>query len=216
MRLINLDYHDSDRFRDAVADTAAALAAGKTIVYPTDTIYGLGCDALNEQAVENVIRIKGLSKQKHFSIMVRDASEIEKFAVLSDKNRQIVGRFLPGPFTFILPKKKSIPNSVTNGEKNVGIRVPENILTRSLLTVYPNPIITTAVNSIGEEPLSDPFKIVDYFQRRAPFPDLILDGGRIKDGKPSTVIDLSGQIPRIIRANIMSAKETLEILSRLS
>lgn len=216
MRLINLDYHDLDRFKDAVADTAEALNAGRTIVYPTDTIYGLGCDALNPQAVEQIIRIKGLARQKPFSIMVGDVAEIGKYAELSEKNQAIVGKFLPGPFTFILPKLRTIPDIVTNGEKYIGIRIPDHPLTHSLLEAFAKPIVTTSVNPTGEEPLNDPFKIVDLFQRRAPYPDLILDGGRIKDGKPSTVIDLSGQIPRIIRANIMSTKETLEILARLS
>ncbi|TAK97044.1 threonylcarbamoyl-AMP synthase [Patescibacteria group bacterium] len=216
MRVISVDLQDQNRFDAQIAEAVEALRAGKIIVYPTDTLYGLGCDALNERAVKMVQKIKKSVLGKPLSVMVKSVEEIMKYAFLSAKHKEVLNELLPGAFTFIMPGAKKLSEVVIGDTGTVGIRVPDNIVTRNLLEHFENPIITTSVSIGGAEPLNDPFKIVDAFSGEKYLPDMLLDAGRIKDAHPSIVVDLSTSRPRILRTSTMGVQETLALLTKLS
>jgi L-threonylcarbamoyladenylate synthase len=215
MRVINIDISDPAKFGAAIKEVVKCLQSGDSVVYPTDTIYGLGCDALNEKAVDVIFRIKRRTLGQAVSVMVRDIEEIKKFAYLNEKKEAIVKKLLPGPFTLIFQSKKIIPSIVSGGGLSIGFRIPDNEITRSICEYFENPVVTTSVNLAGKEPLNDPFKIVDLFRNIAPRPDIILDFGKISNPMASTVIDLSGKDPKIIRSGIKNVKETMELLEKL-
>lgn len=215
MRVINLDISNPAKFSLAIKEAVDCLKNGGVIVYPTDTIYGLGCDALNEKAVEKVFKIKKRENKKPFSTMVRNTEEIKKYAYLNTRNERILEAILPGPYTLILPGAKKFPPAVAAGSTNVGIRIPSHPVTEKLTEFFEKPIITTSVNIAEGEPMNDPFKIVDLFGQEKFKPDLILDLGKLKDARPSTIIDLTRRSPQIIRSGMMSVQKTMELLEKL-
>jgi L-threonylcarbamoyladenylate synthase len=216
VEFITLDLQDPNRLEAEIEEAVKFLRAGKVIVYPTDTLYGLGCDALNEAAVQKINAIKKRKDKKPLSVMVRDVQEVKKYAFLSAKHEKVLSEMLPGAFTFILPGVKKIPAIVTGGGTNIGIRIPDHPITRLLSERFENPIVTTSVNLEGEDPLNDPFKIVDKFKTQFHSPGLILDAGKIAEAHPSVVVDISGKQPRILRTGMMNVQETLALLTRLS
>ncbi len=216
MRVAYLDINDDDKIEMIIRETVEFLKNGKTIVYPTDTLYGLGCDAFNEDAVRKVYAIKKRSEEKPVSIMVKDIESIGKIAFMDRKNKAVVEKLLPGPFTFIFPGPKNIPQLITGGKNSIGIRIPDNKICRYLLESFANPIVTTSVNISGTEPLNDPFKIVDYFKNKEHAPDFILDCGKIKNAQPSIIIDLTQKNPQILRSGTRNLQEIKELLSKLS
>lgn len=215
MRVINLDISNPAKFSLAIEEAVNCLKNGGVIVYPTDTIYGLGCDALNEKAVEKVFKIKKRKNSNPFSIMVKNTEELKKYAFLNARVKNIIAKIIPGPFTIILSGAKKLPAIINGKSTNIGIRIPDHPVTQKLSAVFENPIISTSVNIAGEEPLNDPFKIVDLFNQEKFKPDLILDFGKLKEAKPSTVIDFSRRNPQIIRSGMMSVHETMELLTKL-
>ena len=215
MQIISLNINDSDRFEAGIQEAVDFLRAGKVIVYPTDTVYGIGCDALNEKAVLQVAKIKKVRETKLFSVIMRDLEEIKKHSFLGSTNKRILEKLLPGKFTFILPGVKNIPKAISeNG--TLGIRIPEHPVTQRLTELFENPIVTTSANVSGEDHLNDPFKIVDRFRDEKYQPDLILDFGRLESAHPSVVVDISTTQPRILRSGMMNVQETLELLTKLS
>jgi tRNA threonylcarbamoyl adenosine modification protein (Sua5/YciO/YrdC/YwlC family) len=216
VEIISLDVNDVNRFEAGIEEAVRFLREGKTIVYPTDTVYGIGCDALNSKAVLQVAKIKKVKDGKPVSVLVRDLEEIKKYSFLGNTNKRILEKLLPGKFTFILPGAKNIPVEITGGGKNIGFRIPEHPVTQKMTEFFENPIVTTSANISGEDPLSDPFKIVERFRDEKYQPDLVLDFGKIESAHPSVVVDISTTKPRILRSGMMNVQETLELLTKLS
>lgn len=216
MQIISLNINDPDHFEAGIQEAVNFLREGKVIVYPTDTVYGIGCDALNEKAVLKIARIKKVKDEKPVSVMVRDLEEIKKYSFLGSTNKRILEKLLPGKFTFILPGVKKLSNFITGGGLNVGFRIPDHPVTQKLSEYFENPIVTTSANVTGEDPISDPFKIVDRFRDEKYQPDLILDFGKLESAHPSVVVDISTTQPRILRSGMMNVQETLELLTKLS
>lgn len=211
-----MNINDTDHFEAGIQEAVRFLREGKTIVYPTDTVYGIGCDALNKQAVEKVAKIKRVKDSKPFSIMVPNLEEVKKYCFLGSTNKRILEKLLPGKFTFILPGAKNIPTAITGGGNNIGFRIPDHPVAQKLSEIFENPIVTTSANIAGEEPLNDPFKIVERFRDEKYQPDLILDFGKMEGSHPSVVVDISTTNPRILRSGMMNVQETLELLNKLS
>lgn len=173
------------------------LEQGGVIVYPTDTIYGLGCDCFNKKALEKIEAIKGRDKNKlkYFSFVFHDLSHIADYANVSTPNYKILKRLLPGPYTFILPATKLVPKKLIAKKHTVGIRIPDHPVILELVKALDRPITSTSVNLTDEPELSDPEEINEKFGKQI---DLILDAGII-DGEPSTVVDLTGPEPIVLR-----------------
>ena len=175
------------------------LKNGGVIIYPTDTVYGIGCDVNNKKAMERVCRIKGLDIKKHnLSFVCYDLSHIAEFTTqLSTSTYKLMKKTLPGPYTFILKANSSIPKLFKNSKKEIGIRIPNNNTTREIVKELGNPIATTSVKDKDMliEYSTDPELIYEHFNKLV---DIVIDGG-YGDAIPSTIIDCTNNTPEIIR-----------------
>ena len=172
------------------------LKQGKIIVYPTDTIYGIGCDILNKKAVQTIQKIKHRKKPKPLSIICADLKDISKWAIVSNFQYRILKKYLPGPFTFILKATSEAPKILLDKQrKTIGIRIPDNKICLEIVKELGNPIITTSVNKSGKQSYINPENIKKDWYGKV---DLILDAGKIK-GEPSTVISLINDEVEILR-----------------
>jgi tRNA threonylcarbamoyl adenosine modification protein (Sua5/YciO/YrdC/YwlC family) len=175
-----------------VADT---LKDGGIIAYPTDTIYGLGCDLHHKEAIEKIHHLKRLHKNKRLSIICADLSDISKYAHVPDYAYRIMKTLIPGPYTFILEATKLVPKIMLTNQKTVGIRVPENNISLALVRELEHPIITTSVKKPDESLYSDPEEIDQMFGKTL---DWVIDGGTIV-AEHSTIIDFTVAQPRVLR-----------------
>jgi tRNA threonylcarbamoyl adenosine modification protein (Sua5/YciO/YrdC/YwlC family) len=168
------------------------------IIYPTDTVYGLGCDITNTKALERIAKIKGIKLEKaNFSFICYDLSNISDYIKQIDTSTfKILKKALPGAYTFILPGNNNLPKEFKK-KKTVGIRVPDNNIAREIVKILGNPIVSTSIHDDDEvlEYSTDPELIFEKWQHLV---DLVIDGG-YGDNQPSTIIDLSGYEPVIIR-----------------
>jgi tRNA threonylcarbamoyl adenosine modification protein (Sua5/YciO/YrdC/YwlC family) len=171
------------------------LRNGGVIIYPTDTVYGIGCDIFNRQALERIFSIKNDGNTKLFSFICANLKDISNYAKVSDYAYRTMKHLLPGPYTFILPAAKLVPKKLWSNRKTVGIRVPNHAITLKLVEELGNPIISTSVTNRKGEIVFDPFDIKNIFNSRI---DLMLASGNLA-GNPSSVIDLSMEEPEVIR-----------------
>jgi len=179
---------------DIVSEAINVLANGGVILYPTDTVYGLGANIFDNRAVRRIFEIKQRSLLKPLSILVSDLKAIDLVAKVSLNQKELIRDYLPGPYTFILKKRKIIPRVITSGSSYVGVRVPDNQLACRLSSLFP--ITTTSANISDDEVLSNPCEILEQLGCDI---DLVIDVGDLNSNKPSSIIDLSGIKPKIIR-----------------
>lgn len=177
-----------------IAEAIDVLAGGGVVLYPTDTVYGLGANIFDGKAVKRVFEIKNRSLLKPLSILVSDIEAIGLVAKLSISQKQIIKSHLPGPYTFILDKRKIVPRAVTSGSRYVGVRVPDNRIACRLASIFP--ITTTSANLSDEEVLSTPEEILNQLGCGV---DLVIDVGELNSNHPSKIIDLTSRNPKIIR-----------------
>lgn len=184
-----------------------ALRDGALIIYPTDTVYGLGCDITNNSALERIAQVKGVKLEKaNFSFICENLSNLSDYVrQIDNQTFKILKRNLPGPYTFILPGNNNLP-SVFRKKKTVGIRVPDNNICRALVAGLGNPIVSTSIRDDDEvlEYTTDPELILEKWDKLV---EIVIDGG-YGDNIPSTVIDLTTSEPEVIR----EGKGSLEIL----
>lgn len=173
------------------------LKEGGVIIYPTDTVYAMGCDALNVRAIERICKIKGINPLKtNLSIICNDLSTVSEFAKIDNNTFKLLKNNLPGPFTFILNTTTNLPKIYKN-RKEVGIRIPDNYIISTLVRELGNPILTTSVRSKDDilEYGTDPELIEEEYGNLI---DLVIDGG--SGGlEPSTIVDCTGDDIKIVR-----------------
>lgn len=165
------------------------------IVYPTDTVYGLGCDITSKHAVERIVRIKGRDPKKPMSFVCADLTHISRYARVSNTAYRILKRFLPGAYTFVLEASSEVPKMLLTRQKTVGIRVPAHPVCAALVRELGNPILSTSANPSGVDPLNDPREIQGSLGKHV---DLILDCG-ILSQVPSTVVSLLDDRVKVLR-----------------
>ncbi|MFL9835928.1 L-threonylcarbamoyladenylate synthase [Flavobacterium sp. ST-75] len=174
------------------------LRNGGIIIYPTDTVYGLGCDITNSKALERIARIKGIKLDKaNFSFVCSDLSNLSDYVKQIDTSTfKILKRSLPGPYTFILPGNNNLPKEFKK-KNTVGIRVPDNNIALDIVRALGNPIVSTSIHDEDEilEYSTDPELIFEKWQNQV---DAVIDGG-YGDNVASTIIDLSGDEPIVVR-----------------
>ncbi len=176
--------------------SAEVIKNGGVIIYPTDTIYGIGCDIFNPKAVKKIYEIKKREGKKPMSIICRNMKEIGQYAYINSYAFRLMNRLLPGPYTFILKAKKNLPDTfISKKNRTIGVRIPDNEICLDLVKELENPIITTSANISGEPVFSDPSEIAKEISDKV---DLIIDGG-ILDGDASTVVDLTGEEAVVLR-----------------
>lgn len=179
---------------DIVSQAINVLADGGVVLYPTDTVYGLGANIFDKKAVRRVFEIKNRSYLKPLSILVSDVESVDLVAKLTSSQREIINNCLPGPYTFILNKREIVSRHITAGLRNVGVRVPDNELACRLAGIFP--ITTTSANLSDDEMLSNPKEILEQLDSKV---DLVIDAGDLKSTKSSSIIDLTGLEPKVLR-----------------
>ena len=182
-----------------IAKVVEVLRNGGVIIYPTDTIYGIGCDIFDQRAVERVCQIKGVKADKtQLSFICQDISHISEYVrSLSTPVFKVMKKALPGPYTFLLESSTKVPKIINAKKKTVGIRVPDHNIPRMLVEQLGHPIITTSIHDDDsiKEYITDPEEIFEKFKNLV---DIVIDGGT-GNNKPSTVVDCTGDVFEIVR-----------------
>jgi len=177
---------------DQVAET---LRSGGVIVYPTDTVYGLGCDMNSKKALERVRRIKRMDNKRHLSFVFADLKQISHYAQVTDNAYRIMRRFLPGPYTFVLKATRLVPRIVLTKRNEVVIRIPDNRGCQALVAKIGNPILSASVRMPDDQLLDDPYEIERLYKGQV---DLVIDGGVFMPA-PSSIISLLDDRPEVLR-----------------
>lgn len=186
----NNDAPDENVINEAID----VMAEGGVIIYPTDTVYGLGANIFDNKAVRRVFKIKQRNLLKPLSILVSDTDAIDLVCEISIYQKDMLNKYLPGPYTFILKKSPIIPRVVTAGLSHVGVRVPNNEIACKLANLFP--ITTTSANLSDENVLATPEEILNQLECDV---DLVIDVGPLKSNKASTIVDLTTSQPTFIR-----------------
>ncbi len=183
-----------------IASAADILLAGGVIIYPTDTIYGLGCDIFHPGAIDRICRLKNIEPARaNLSFICYDLSNLSEFAKqLPTSTYRLLKEYLPGPYTFILPASKQVPRILKSKKNTIGLRIPDNKIARAIVKQLGHPILSTSLPGQTAEEYADPELIYRNFQNKV---DLVIEGG--PGGLvPSTVIDCTSPEPAIIRQGL--------------
>ena len=192
MKIVKTNLEQIDE--ELISQAIKVLADGGVVLYPTDTVYGLGANIFDNKAVRRIFEIKKRSFLKPLSILVRDVGTVDLVARLSAFQRNTLNSCLPGPYTFILNKRKIVPRVITSGSAYVGVRVPDCKIACEMSRIFP--ITTTSANISDDDVLSNPNDILEQLGCEV---DLVIDVGDLKSNKSSKVIDLTGFKPKTIR-----------------
>ncbi len=189
------DIHSETPGNKRVQAAIDALKNGELIVYPTDTLYGVGCDIHCKSAVEKIYALKFMDKKKPLSIICKDFTQIAEYAHVSNYAFKIMKKLLPGPFTVVLPASNKVPKMLITKQRTIGIRIPQNNFAIKLVEKLGAPIITTTLETDKEMVISDPEEIHDRFSHQI---SMVFSEG-ISYSDPSTVVDLTGSELGILR-----------------
>ena len=197
-----LKIHPANPSQRAVRKVVDILYEGGIVIYPTDTVYGLGCDIFNQKAVEKVAWIKGVKlKDANFSFICHDFSQLSDYTrPIGSMQFKFLKRNLPGPFTFILPANNNVPKLFKTKKKTVGIRIPDNSIILEIVRNFGRPILTTSIHDEDEviDYTTDPELIFEKFKKQV---DAVISGG-YGGITPSTVVDMTGEEPLILRQGL--------------
>jgi tRNA threonylcarbamoyl adenosine modification protein (Sua5/YciO/YrdC/YwlC family) len=178
-----------------IKQASDALKQGAVICYPTDTVYGIGCDIYNQKAVKRIYQIKRRPKNKPFSFMCSGLKNVSKYCFLSNTAYRLMKKSLPGAYTFVLPAMKIVPKIMMSKQKTVGIRVPDNTICRHLVEALGNPILNTSATMEDGEPFTEAYEVEEQFGNQI---DIIIDSGAVRPCL-SSVISLVGDEAIILR-----------------
>ncbi|TAK50745.1 MAG: threonylcarbamoyl-AMP synthase [Bacteroidetes bacterium] len=204
-----LKVHPENPQERHIAHAVDILKRGGVIIYPTDTVYGIGCSIYSSEAIERIYRIKQQDTQKPFSFVCSDLSHISEYAKVSNPAFRLMKHLIPGPFTFVLPasRLKQLPKSLISKRKTVGIRVPNNKICLSLVRELGHPILSASLNINNGLQLNDPDVINQSYGTQV---DVILDGG-IGSLEVSTVLDFTDEQPVVIREGAGNISDLIAI-----
>jgi len=188
--------HPTHPQRRLIRQAADIVRSGGLIAYPTDSCYALGCERANAKGAERLRRVRGIDERHHLTLMCRDIREIARYAIVGDAQFKLLKSVTPGSYTFILRARREVPRRLTR-RKTIGVRVPGHAVAHALLSELDAPMLSTTLLLPGDEtPLSDAAEIRERLERHL---DLIVDGGACGT-EPSTIIDLTEELPRVLRA----------------
>lgn len=213
MRILKVNPENLRDSEEAIVEAAKVMLAGGTVIFPTDTVYGLGCDATSEDAIKKIFKIKGRSEEKPLAVIVRDLAMAKKVATVERKIEKALGVVWPGAVTVILWRKYKLPKILTAREQTIGLRIPDYKLTHLLSENMGRPYVATSANVSGQQATTKIEQVIKSFEKNIHKPDLILDAGDLKFCEPSTVLDLSSEKPKIVRIGPVNKNKLLEILS---
>lgn len=203
---LNINYEEIERY----------LRAGKLIIYPTDTVYGVGGIIESEETIENIYKAKERNFKSPLIVLVSDVKKIEKIAYINEKNREkiekLIKRFWPGGLTIILKRKDNVPDIMVSGGATVGVRMPEHEIALNIISRAGGMLPTTSANISGEATPKSYVELSEKFKSRV---DIIVDGGECPIGSASTIIDVSGE-PKILRLGAISVEEIEKVIGKIN
>jgi len=194
---------------DNVLAASQTVKNGGLVVYPTDTVYGLGCDPFNVDAVKRVFRVKG-ERKKPLPILSCCIPDLEKIVYLPEKTKKLAEKFWPGPLMLVVLKKPTLPNVVTCNLDSVGVRIPKHDIALQLICQSDGLLIGTSANKTGKKPPQTAREAAEQIGQEV---DMILDGGPTPLGAPSTIVDLTSKRLKILREGTISLQQILDALS---
>ena len=197
-----------------IQKAAEIINSGGTFIYPTDTIYGLGCSAFNEEAVKHIFYLKKRPSQKPMPVLVNGPKMLRELISeqISPDTQKLIKNFWPGALTLILPATHKISKLITGGNKNIGLRMPNCKLLLDLISYTQTPLIATSANISGDQTTKSIKKIIAEWGHKV---DLIFDGGEVINPLASTVIDLTVHPPKILREGAIGAKKLQHYLTEI-
>lgn len=210
MEILKIDLNNPEI--EPIRKAVNVLNRGGAVVLPTDTVYGLAVNALKEYAVERLFKIKKRPESKPVPIIVRDLEMVKRIAFVNAKIEKVLAEVWPGAVTVVLEKKKEISEVLTGGKRTVGLRIPDCEITRLLMEELDYPITATSANFSGEPTINYSIEIINTFGKVYPRPDLFLDAGDLPDSLPSTVLDLTGSKPKILRVGPITKKDLMGMI----
>ncbi len=192
-----LEIHPNNPNPRHIATVVDCLKSGGIIAYPTDTVYGLGCDIFQPKAIEKIAKIKGVDPAKaQLSFVCADLSDLSKYAkAISTPLYRLLKNYLPGPFTFILPASKQVPKLLQNKKNTIGLRIPDNTIASAIVAALEHPILSASLPGEMVEDYTDPYVIHENFENLV---DIVIDGG-IGGMIPSTIVDCTTDDYTVIR-----------------
>ncbi|HUQ30275.1 MAG TPA: L-threonylcarbamoyladenylate synthase [Candidatus Paceibacterota bacterium] len=196
-----------DVVADLAKEAADVLRSGGVVLYPTDTLYGLGADALSNEAVDRVYAVKGRDPKKPMHAIVKSVETAQSYGEITEEARRLAARFWPGPLTLVLKKKSVVRTGIARDMDTIGLRVPQNQFCRALCEAFGGLITTTSANISGAPPVFRPADILAQLGNHADRIDLVIDAGVLPESKPSTLIDLSTDTLTLLREGKISIEE---------
>jgi len=192
-----------------IQEASKIVKNGGLVVYPTDTVYGLGCDPFNVRAVEKIFKVKGERKEKPLPILASDIKFIEKIAHINETTRKIAEKHWPGPLTLVVPKKTVLPNIVTCGLASVGVRIPNHKVAIQLIGLCDGLLVGTSANKTGEK---SPKTAREANKQLGKQVAIVLDDGPTPLGQESSIVDLTSKKPKMLREGPIKLAEVLKAL----
>lgn len=210
MKIIKVDLKRD--FSEAIREVVAVLKLGGVIVYPTDTLYALGANALDSFAVEQIFKVKNRAREKPLPLAIRNIKWAKELAHIYKKEEKVLNSIWPGAITVVLPKRDIVPNIVTAGQPSVALRVPNHVFVDKLLGRFGYPLTSTSANISGEEGIGKISEVIETFKDNYYKPDLIVDAGDLPQSEPSTILDLASDKPKILRVGPVKPKTLRKLL----
>ena len=199
---------------DLLSEALEAVRSGEVIVFPTETFYGLGADALNEAAVMRVASLKGRDPENPIPLIITDMNMLKEIVTeLPLMAERLINHFWPGPLTLVLPAKQGLPTLLMNRAGGVGVRISSHPVASALVKGLGCPLTATSANSSGKGPAKTIAEARSYFSKQV---EIFIDGGRLEGKKGSTVVEIHGDQLKIIRDGEISPKELWEALASVS
>lgn len=212
MEILRIDPENPDL--TAVRRAAAELRAGGLVIFPTETVYGLAADALNEDAVRLAYEAKGRPEGQPLPVQIADVEQLNMVAAgLPEPAEKLMEKYFPGPLTIVLPRSAVLPELVTAGRPSVGVRMPDHPVALALIRETGGPIIATSANMSGKPEPKTAEEATAYLGRKV---GVIIDSGPARFGAPSTVVDVTVTPPRIIRAGAVPVQELRDLIGEVS
>jgi len=187
------------------------LQSGGILLYPTDTLYGLGVDALNVGAIQKLKELKGRDEKKPISIIVADMAMAAEYTDITPLAQKLADHFLPGKLTLILKAKSNLPDELTAGTGTIGIRIPKHVLCLNIAREFGRPFTATSANVAGQEPMRSVPDILAQFGDRAAMITRIIDSGELLESLPSTVVDARNEKPLLLREGAVSKEDIFSL-----
>lgn len=196
--------------RQELDDCVNVIKSGGIVIFPTETVYGIGTNAFCEESVRKIYEIKNRPDEKPLSILLNNKEQIEKYAVINnDVERKIIENFMPGPITIILERKKGMLDHVAPGKNTIGVRIPDNNIILEILKKLDLPIVAPSANISGQPSATMLTEIINDFKDKV---DICIDGGKCKVSESSTIVQVIDNEVKIVREGIITKEEIEKVL----